>query len=110
VGGLPPETGELYKLSDLNVIKVSDVGTGALEDGIFVTEEWLAGEKNQDIAKRFLKASFRGWIFCRDNQEECLNHVLDSGPTLGEGHQRWQLNESSADLAERARHRGHGSG
>jgi NitT/TauT family transport system substrate-binding protein len=91
-----PETGELYKLSDLNVIKMSDVGTGALEDGIFATEEWLADEKNQDIAKRFLKASFRGWIFCRDNQEECLNHVLDSGPTLGEGHQRWQLNEVNA--------------
>ena len=88
-----PDTGELYQLDDLNVIKMSEVGTGALEDGIFVTEEWLADEANQDIATRFLKASFRGWIFCRDNQEECLQYVLDSGPTLGEGHQRWQLNE-----------------
>jgi NitT/TauT family transport system substrate-binding protein len=91
-----PETGELYKLTDLNVIKMSEVGTGALEDGVFVTEEWLADEKNQDIATRFLKASFRGWIFCRDNQQECLDYVLDSGPTLGEGHQRWQLNEINA--------------
>ncbi len=91
-----PETDELYQLEDLNVIKMSDVGTGALEDGIFVQEEWLADEANQDIAQRFLKASFRGWVFCRDNQEECLQHVLDSGPTLGEGHQRWQLNEINA--------------
>ena len=53
-------------------------------------------EANQDIAKRFLKASFKGWAFCRDNQDECLQHVLDSGPTLGEGHQRWQLNEINA--------------
>ena len=88
-----PETGELYQLEDLNVIKMSDVGTGALEDGIFVQEDWIADEANQDIAKRFLKASFRGWMFCRDNQDECLQTVLDNGPTLGEGHQRWQLNE-----------------
>src|SRR5918992_477794 len=88
-----PDTGELYTLDELNVMKMSDLGTGALEDGIFVTEEWIADEANQDIAKRFLKASFRGWVFCRDNQDECLQHVLDNGPTLGEGHQRWQLNE-----------------
>jgi NitT/TauT family transport system substrate-binding protein len=88
-----PETGELYTLDELNVMKMSDLGTGALEDGVFVTEDWIADEANQDIAKRFLKASFRGWVFCRDNQDECLQHVLDNGPTLGEGHQRWQLNE-----------------
>ncbi|MDQ3822261.1 MAG: ABC transporter substrate-binding protein [Actinomycetota bacterium] len=88
-----PETGQLYKLSDLNVIKMSDVGTGALEDGVFVREDWISDEENQDIAKRFLKASFKGWVFCRDNFEPCLKTVLDNGPTLGEGHQRWQLNE-----------------
>ena len=88
-----PDTGDLYQLADLNVMKMSDLGTGALEDGIFVTEDWIADEGNQDIAKRLLKASFRGWVFCRDNQDECLQHVLDNGPTLGEGHQRWQLNE-----------------
>jgi NitT/TauT family transport system substrate-binding protein len=88
-----PDTGQLYQLDELNVIKMSDVGTGALEDGVFVREDWISDEANQDIATRFLKASFRGWVFCRDNQEECLQIVLDNGPTLGEGHQRWQLNE-----------------
>jgi NitT/TauT family transport system substrate-binding protein len=88
-----PDTGQLYQLDELNVIKMSDVGTGALEDGVFVREDWISDENNQDIAKRFLKASFQGWVFCRDNQEECLQIVLDNGPTLGEGHQRWQLNE-----------------
>src|ERR671915_972049 len=39
-----PDTGELYQLSDLNVMKMSDLGTGALEDEIFVTEEWIADE------------------------------------------------------------------
>jgi NitT/TauT family transport system substrate-binding protein len=88
-----PDTGELYQESDLNVFKMSDLGTGALEDGVFVKGDWIEDEDNQDIAKRFLKASFRGWVFCRDNPDECLQHVLDNGPTLPEGHQRWQLNE-----------------
>jgi NitT/TauT family transport system substrate-binding protein len=91
-----PETGELYQESDLNIFKMSDLGTGALEDGIFVRGDWISNEDNQDIAKRFLKASFRGWAFCRDNADECLQHVLDNGPTLPEGHQRWQLNEANA--------------
>ena len=88
-----PDTGELYTLDDLNVLKMSDLGTGALEDGIFVTEEWIADEANQDIAVRFLKASFKGWAYCRDNPDDCTQYVLDSGPTLGEGHQRWMVNE-----------------
>ena len=88
-----PDTGELYTLDELNVLKMSDLGTGALEDGVFVRSDWIEDEDNQDIAKRFLKATFKGWVYCRDNQEECLQIVLDNGPTLGEGHQRWQLNE-----------------
>jgi NitT/TauT family transport system substrate-binding protein len=88
-----PETGKLYTLDELNVLKMSDLGTGALEDGIFVKADWLADEANQDIATRFLEASFKGWVYCRDEFEDCLQQVLDNGPTLGEGHQRWQLNE-----------------
>jgi len=42
---------------------------------------------------RFLRATYRGWIFCRDNFDACVQHVLDAGPTLGESHMRWQLNE-----------------
>ena len=91
-----PETDRLYTLDQLNVMKMSDLGTGALEDGVFVRNEWIQDEANQDIARRFLKASFRGWVYCRDNPEDCLRIVLDNGPTLGEGHQRWQLNEINA--------------
>ncbi|HEY6585212.1 MAG TPA: ABC transporter substrate-binding protein [Gaiellaceae bacterium] len=90
------DTGKLHTMDELNVMKMSDLGTGALEDGVFVKGDWIADENNQDIAKRFLKASFRGWIYCRDNPDDCLRIVLDNGPTLGEGHQRWQLNEVNA--------------
>ena len=88
-----PDTGELYTLDELNVLPMSEQGTGALEDGVFVREDWIADAANQDIAKRFLKASFRGWTYCRDNPDECVDIVLENGPTLGEGHQRWMMNE-----------------
>ena len=90
-----PDTGELYQPEDLNVINFNDVGTAMLQDHVFVNADWLAEEGNEDIAVSFLKASFRGWIRCRDNPEECVGVVLDNGLTLGESHQTWQLNEIS---------------
>ncbi len=91
-----PETGELYQPEDLIVVDYNEVGTAMLQDHIFARESWLAEEGNEEIAVRFLRASFRGWIFCRDNFDACVTHVLDNGPTLGEGHMRWQLNEVNA--------------
>ena len=90
-----PDTGELYQPEDLNVINFNDVGTAMLQDHVFVNADWLAEEGNEDIAVSFLKASFRGWIHCRDNPDECVGIVLDNGSTLGESHQTWQLNEIS---------------
>jgi NitT/TauT family transport system substrate-binding protein len=91
-----PDTGELYQPEDMIVIDYNDVGTAMLQDHIFARESWLAEEGNEDIAVRFLRASFRGWIFCRDNFDACVDIVLANGPTLGEGHMRWQLNEINA--------------
>jgi NitT/TauT family transport system substrate-binding protein len=90
-----PDTGELYQPEDLNVINFNDVGTGMLQDHVFVNADWLAEEGNEDLAVSFLKASFRGWIYCRDNPDECVEIVLENGSTLGESHQTWQLNEIS---------------
>ncbi len=88
-----PETGELYQLEQLNVIDFNEEGTAMLQDGVFVTEEWLADEANQDIAARFLRASFKGWMFCRDNPDACVDYVLEQGPALPRGHQTWMMNE-----------------
>lgn len=91
-----PATGELYKPEDLNVINFNDVGTAMLQDGIMARESWLKQPGNEDIAVRFLRATFRGWIFCRDNFDPCVEHVLNAGTALGESHMRWQLNEINA--------------
>lgn len=88
------ENGEfLFTADDLNVIDFNEVGTAMLQDHIFVREAWLEEEGNDEIAEAFLRGSFRGWIFCRDNFDACVDIVLENGPTLGEGHMRWQLNE-----------------
>ncbi len=88
-----PDTGKLYTLADLNVLKMQNVGTGMLEDGIFSTGSWLKDPAHQAIAVRFLKATFQGWIYCRDHWKACVNITLQAGPTLPRGHQTWQMNE-----------------
>ena len=66
-----------------------------LEDGIFVNEEWLAEDKNKEIAARFLRASFKGWEFCRDNVDGCVDIVLknDASGVMTRDAQEWQMNE-----------------
>ncbi len=88
-----PDTGDLYEPEDFNVIDFNDVGTAMLQDAVWVNAEWIAEDGNEDIAVRFLTASFKGWIHCLDNFDECVQVVLDNGSTLGTSHQQWQLNE-----------------
>ena len=88
-----PETGELYTPEDLTVINFNDVGTAMLQDHVFARESWLAEEGHEDVAVRFLAASFQGWQWCRDEIDACVQVVLDNGPTLGQSHMTWQLNE-----------------
>ncbi len=83
----------VYTLDDLNVLDFNEFETAMLEDGIFVRSEWLAEEGNEEVAIKFLRATFQGWIHCRDNAQDCVDFVLEAGPTLGEGHQVWQMNE-----------------
>ena len=89
-----PKTGKLYTLADLNVFKMQDAGTGMLEDGLFAQADWA--HSHRDVAMRFIAASDRGWIYCRDHVAQCTTIVLKNGTTLGQGHQTWQMNEINA--------------
>jgi NitT/TauT family transport system substrate-binding protein len=95
-----PDTGELYSLDDLNITDFNEYGTAMLQDHIIARRSWLAeetnGVSNEQIAVCFLRASFQGWMYCRDNSEDCVQTVLDQGTILGQGHQRWQMNEINA--------------
>jgi NitT/TauT family transport system substrate-binding protein len=88
-----PKTNALYQPSDLNVIDYNEVGTAMLQDAVFARDAWLKEPGSEDIAVRFLRASFRGWIFCRDNPDTCIQYTVDAGSTLGAGHQAWMMNE-----------------
>jgi NitT/TauT family transport system substrate-binding protein len=91
-----PETGALVQPTALNVINWNDEGTAMLQDAIFARASWLSQAGNEDVAVRFLKASFQGWIYCRSNPADCVQYTLKNGSTLGAGHQTWQMNEVNA--------------
>ena len=89
-----PATDELYQPDDFTVINYTDEGVGMLQDAIWADAGRLASDDEyRDLAVSFVAASMEGWIYCRDNVEECQQIVLDSGPTLGASHQLWQMNE-----------------
>jgi len=88
-----PVTGKLYQPGDMTIIDWNEVGTAMLQDAVFARKSWLSQAGSEDITVKFLRATFKGWMFCRDNQAKCLEHVLAAGTTLGKGHQAWQLNE-----------------
>jgi NitT/TauT family transport system substrate-binding protein len=91
-----PATGSLYQPSDMDVISMESAGTAMLQDAIFASQAWLAKTGNEDIAVKFLRASFKGWQYCRDNAASCVDIVLKSDAKLPKGHQTWQLNEINA--------------
>ena len=89
-----PDTGELYTADDLNVVSYEDAGVGMLQDAIWADGDRLANDPEyKATAIAFVKASLKGWAYCRDNTVICRDIVVANGPTLGSTHQLWQMNE-----------------
>ncbi|MFE9169636.1 ABC transporter substrate-binding protein [Streptomyces kebangsaanensis] len=88
-----PRTGKLYQPSDFVAINLQEAGYQTLEDGIYAKESWLAKKENRETAVKFLKATYEGWGYCRDELAGCVDIVLKNGSALGKGHQTWMLNE-----------------
>ncbi len=91
-----PETGALYSPDDLNVIDWNDYRVAMLQDALFARASWLAEGNNRDVAVRFVRASLKGWIYCRDHAADCVQYTTDAGSALGAGHQAWMMNEVNA--------------
>ena len=95
-----PDTGKLYSLDDLNILSFNDYGTAMLQDHVIARKSWLDGKtgnvSNAQIATCFLRASFKGWIYCRDYASDCVDITLNQGTILGKGHQTWMMNEINA--------------
>jgi NitT/TauT family transport system substrate-binding protein len=89
-----PDTGQLYTPDDFAVINWNDVGTAMLQDAIWANTEKLSSDAEyKDTATKFVKASMLGWMYCRDNPEECADLVNAKGSKLPAGHQLWMMNE-----------------
>jgi len=89
-----PDTGKLYTLDDLNVLKYEDDGVGMLQDAIWADGAKLKSDAAyKDTATKFVAASLKGWADCRDDPESCRDIVVAKGSKLGKSHQLWQMNE-----------------
>jgi NitT/TauT family transport system substrate-binding protein len=89
-----PATGKLYTADELNVVSYEAEGVGMLQDAIWADAKKLASDPAyKATAISFVKASIKGWVFCRDNAEKCRDIVVAKGSKLGATHQLWQMNE-----------------
>ncbi len=88
-----PDTGELYKPEDLNVVSYETEGVGMLQDAIWAAQDRLSDPAYCGQAIAFVKASLQGWAYCRDNAQACADIVVAKGSKLGATHQLWQMNE-----------------
>ncbi len=89
-----PATGQLYTPDDFAVINWNDVGTAMLQDAIWANTQKLQSDADyKATAVKFVKASMEGWMYCRDNPQDCVDLVVAKGSKLGKTHQLWQMNE-----------------
>ena len=104
-----PATGNLFTSRTISMSsRGRSTGPSMLQDAIFASEAWLAKSGNEDIAVKFLKASFKGWIYCRDNPQPCVDIVLKSDAKLPQGPPDLAAERGQRDhLAVPERHRHH---
>jgi NitT/TauT family transport system substrate-binding protein len=88
-----PNTGELFQPDQFFVFDYNQLGTAMLQDGLYARQSWLDEGNNTEVAMRFLQASFRGWMYCRDNPDDCVQYSVDRGSIWGQGHLAWMMNE-----------------
>jgi NitT/TauT family transport system substrate-binding protein len=91
-----PKTGKNYTPADLVKISMEELGTGMPQDGIYARSKWLAEPDHEDIAVRFLHASFLGWQYCRDHAHECVDILMSVDPALNRSRMEWMMKEVNA--------------
>ena len=97
-----------YPLDDLVVLDPSVIGADIVEGNLFTTNKLLdvqnlrnSGLSGREIARRFLKATLRGWEYAAVHYDQVLKIVLDScgdtckgsGEQSAAAHQAWQLRQ-----------------
>jgi len=91
-----PATSKQYTTDDVVTFDPADYQSNVLQDAVFARSAWLDATGNGDTASSFLSAVVKGWVYCRDHQEDCVQFTVKAGSGLGTTHQRWMLNEVNA--------------
>ena len=90
-----PATNQQYTVDDIAPIAPTD-RHATLQDAIFASAAWLAQSGHRDVAVAFIRASIRGWLYCRDHMEDCVQFATAMNTSLGVSHTRWMINEVNA--------------
>jgi ABC-type nitrate/sulfonate/bicarbonate transport system substrate-binding protein len=65
---------------EVNEIFVDDWGVNIYGSVVVANTEWLEG--NEEVTRKFVEASIKGWEFCRENPEEAVEICLEKYPGL----------------------------
>jgi len=57
-------------------------GVSTLSSAIIVNTNWIKEAKNQDLLRRFLRASQRGWQYTFDNRDEAADIFIKQAPAF----------------------------
>lgn len=84
-----------FNEDELNICLASDYGYNIPEDGLYCLDKTYV-ERRADMEK-FIRATFKGWEYVRENREEAVEIVLDkmnrAHLATNKAHQTWMLNK-----------------
>ncbi len=64
-----------------------------LQDAIFASDAWLKQSGNEDIAVKFLRASYKGWISAATTRRSASTSCSSTTPSSPRATRRGMLNE-----------------
>ena len=77
-------------------------GVTTLSSAYVVNNEWVKDPKNQDLLKRFLRASQRGWQYTSDHREEAAEIFMKHAPAFNKEISLLEINGSMTILRTKA--------
>lgn len=86
-----PTTGTPITDGDLAIIDYATLGLGLLPDGLWTNASALQDPDYRDAVQRFVTATLRGWIECRDDPDLCTTAVHEAAPDDDVGLQRQMI-------------------
>ncbi len=64
-----------WDVSNRSVLRLSEHGYDIPEDGVYCMEEYYLA--NKEAVQAFVRASKKGWEWCRKNPKEAINLIID---------------------------------